>query len=324
MTGDEQNIQIENFKNKLTFAWWNTSLAPTRGKNNISDSDIEHAKKVIQHLINEHHASCIAIGEVNFNIIKELAESIVSGHYNFIEQTSKEGRLQFDTGIIYDKRKLNFKESKNIISKYGVNSFRIASKVEFQVYYTDQPFYIFVSHWNSRQHCPENDSMRSTLGRELYASYKNVVNTEKTKANDSCYAILLGDYNDEPFSKSLAEHLLATRDRKVVLKNKGTYLYNPFWRKLGESNIHKPDTPCKSYAGTYYHSSGNHTKWRTFDQIIFSSSFLTNKEWQLNEECSHIIQDYFISEKVIEKTSRFDHFPVISTIHRKGKEHYEQ
>ena len=129
--------------------------------------------------------------------------------------------------------------------------------------------------------------------------------------------IFLGDFNDEPFAPALAEHLLATRDRKLV-RNCGKYLYNPFWRHLGEREPHIPGKPCRSYAGSCFYSAGKDTHWRTFDQIIFSSAFLGKGDWHLNEGASQILQISPYDSSVLKRSAIFDHFPVVSVIQKEG------
>ncbi len=59
----------------------------------------------------------------------------------------------------------------------------------------------------------------------------------------------------------------------------------------------------------YFHKNGKITRWRTFDQIIFSSAFLGHTEWHLNEDLTGILD--------IEKDLKiFDHFPVYGVIEK--------
>jgi hypothetical protein len=60
------------------------------------------------------------------------------------------------------------------------------------------------------------------------------------------------------------------------------------------------------------------TKWRTFDQIIFSSAFLEQSEWQLNENYTQILQFQPFNDFVSKANEIFAHLPVIGVIEREG------
>lgn len=138
----------------------------------------------------------------------------------------------------------------------------------------------------------------------------------KDKYSSSPQIIIAGDFNDEPFDKSLSSHLLASRDRALVMKD-DSFFYNPFWRHLGETSPYIPGTRSASVAGTCFYSSGQETKWNTFDQIIVSSSFLRDDRWYLNEKCTGIFRNPSFIELVRSGSSIFDHFPVVGIIQRR-------
>jgi hypothetical protein len=125
----------------------------------------------------------------------------------------------------------------------------------------------------------------------------------------------MGDFNEEPFHDGLENHLLASRDRGMA-KYSPTYLYNPFWRLLGESAPYVVSRPVQSFSGTVYVASGNATKWKTVDQIIVSSDFLGRSDWHLNEEHTQVL--HITPRCTREKAQKdiFDHFPVMTAIER--------
>ena len=93
----------------------------------------------------------------------------------------------------------------------------------------------------------------------------------------------------------------------------------PTWRKIGEVFPHVPGSPCKGYSGSCFYSSGHHTHWRTFDQIIFSAAFLGQGEWQLKEDYTDILQIEPFDTFVCSTKHIFDHFPIFSVIEREEK-----
>lgn len=129
--------------------------------------------------------------------------------------------------------------------------------------------------------------------------------------------ILLGDYNAELFADSLTIGLSSTRDITRVRK-KPLLLYNPFWRHLGEAKIYKQgiDTTIKNRCGSDYYKSGSITRWYTFDQMLFSSYFIGNSDWHLNEELTGIIDEPELFNWVIDPKQKFDHLPIISVLEK--------
>jgi hypothetical protein len=259
------------------------------------------------------HVDCLGLGEVTAEDVGEFLTQEDLTDYEIYDGTLKTGRLQFDTGVIYRKDKLKLIDYESLIANRGSHSLKIANRVDFLSANMDKPFHVFVSHWPSRQWCEKNGADRHLLGIRLRDAIEELYKFYGSPPN----AILLGDFNDEPFDASLSDQLLATRDRRLVRKNPGM-LYNPFWRCLGEPIPHVPGTQRVSYSGTYFHASGLETQWRTFDQIIFSSAFLGQSEWQLNEKYTQIIQLEPFDNFVSKANEIFDHFPVISVIEREG------
>jgi hypothetical protein len=186
----------------------------------------------------------------------------------------------------------------------------VANRIDFAASSDGSLFRVFVSHWPS-QGQPENVLARATVASRLNDQVKEI---DGQALNASI--ILLGDFNDEPFDKSLSWHLPATRDRNLAKKKNGLF-YNPFWRRLGESEPHSFSPLRKGAGGTYFHRSGTITQWRTFDQILFSAAFLGGGEWHLNETYTTILQSEFLVELVQDEAFNFDHLPVLGVIERK-------
>jgi len=219
-----------------------------------------------------------------------------------------------------NKYRLEILDSGNITSSYGTQTLKIAQRIDFRISETRELLHIYILHWPSRQWCNANDCKRDTLGIRLRDAIQNL------KKNYSYpyppQIILLGDFNDEPFDDSLAGHLLATRDRTLVKKN-DLFFYNPFWRLLGESLPHSYGFNPDSICGTYFHRTGEVTKWRTFDQIIVSSSFLKDDRWYIEEKNTNILHYPPLDDLLRIKSRIFDHRPVFSYIQRRLNDNEE-
>lgn len=301
---------------RLSFAWWNSSLSPL-GKSRATNEQKSIALAVVRYLTEEVKVDCLALGEVTYDDLIAFKSELELQDYEIIDGTLKKERLNFDTGVIYRKSSLYFVSQESITINRSNHHLKLANKLKFLMPFCDSPLYLFVSHWPSRLWCQVNGADRHVLGLRLHDEIDSLHKIHGVPAN----VILLGDYNDEPHDSSLESHLLAVRDRRLVRKNKNL-LYNPFWRHLGEPLPHQPGKPCPSFSGSccLKSSTAVETKWRTFDQIIFSAAFIGQSAWQLNEDYTQILRGTSFDLIVSARNQIFDHFPVISVIERKDND----
>jgi len=276
----------------LKFSWWNTSLSPLC-IDRATDAQRAFALEVVTCLTSGIGVDLLALGEVALADIEWLMEKANLDDYDFYDGTEKDGRLQFDTGVLFRKDSMDFVKGKPLIVRKSSRKMKLANQIEFSIPGTDMPFFVFVSHWPSRRNHQKDGPDRNLLGIRL----RDHIDELYDNCDGPVHTILLGDFNDEPFDITLSDHL-------------------PFWRLLGEGEPHVPDKPCQSNSGSYFHKTGEHTQWRTFDQIIFSSTFLGNSEWHLNEKYSQILKFQQFDPTISNYDKIFDHFPVISVIER--------
>jgi len=254
-------------------------------------------------LIEFGFADFIALGEMSKEDAEYLKANLKVEHFEFHLGVSKVGRSHFDTLYIYNSSKIYISDITNISSQKGDSILKIAQRVTLVIDGYESPFHIFVSHWSSRLWCQEGSPDRNLLGVRLRDKIDEVLSDDRFKP----FVILLGDYNDEPFSDSLSHHVMASRDIELVSK-KNHLLYNPFWKCLGPGE----NTP----SGSYYYKSGKVTNWHTFDQVIFSHEFIAGDDWRYSNGHKHVISIPGYIEKIKDKNSIFDHFPVSGRIER--------
>jgi hypothetical protein len=291
-------------KEKISFVWWNTSLAPA-SPNPPDVNDQNFVCELIDLMTETMNIDFIALGELSENDFKYIKSKCLLKGYELKSGISKVGRTTFDTCYIYNNTKLAIFDVKDITTTKGNKTFKVAQKLEVLLSSSNLIFYLFISHWPSRLWYQENHPDRNNLGVRLRDSVDEIIGLNNTDP----YIILMGDYNDEPFDKSICEHIMATRDKKLASEKKHL-LYNPFWKHLG-TNL-KDEYHC----GSYFYQQGSVTKWLTFDQIIFSHSFLEGKDWKLIETESNILYIPEYIKIVSDKKRVFDHLPVIGLIER--------
>ncbi len=112
--------------------------------------------------------------------------------------------------------------------------------------------HVFINHWPSRREGSEkSEPKRMAAANVLRAKLDAILKLEK-----SPNILILGDFNDEPLDKSIAQSLGALNpDTKPFLKNNVYSLLYPAYRK-GEGSLYYKD-------------------WDLFDQVIVSGNCLS-------------------------------------------------
>jgi hypothetical protein len=299
---------------RLSFVWWNTSLSPPvpAKRNRASTEQRDLVCTMVDFILNGLGVDFLALGEMADEDLKAILDKCQLDGFRPHNGLVKVGRSQFDTCFIYRLEKLELlDDGMQIFSTKGNRTLKIAQRADFIVADCGTLIHVFVSHWPSRLWCEENSADRHLLGIRLRDKVEEVSSVPGKLAN----VILMGDYNDEPFDVPLAEQLMATRDRNLVRK-KHHLLYNPFWRQMVSPELYAPGHEEKGGCGTCFHKGGDITRWRTFDQIMFSSAFLGSGAWHLNERVTGILELPGYAETVVDADQIFDHFPVIGVIDR--------
>ncbi|HFZ1758740.1 TPA: endonuclease/exonuclease/phosphatase family protein [Klebsiella pneumoniae] len=298
-----------NSKKKITFAWWNTSLSPHSKENKASEEHKAYVCLTLIKLINQRSVDVICLCEVSQGDIDFLTSFFPASDYSLYDGTVQQGKKKFDLCIIYKKNVLKFISS-NVISKNQVSKTLYAGQeVNFLISDTLEPLTLYLVHWSSRLYEHADSPQKILLGSLLRDAIMSSIEVREVSN-----VIVLGDFNDEPFNECLTDALFASRDINLVKKTPGL-LYNPFWRHMIHSYLH-PNALDYQGCGTYYYKGDQSNKWKTVDQILFSSSFVNGGGWYLNESMTQVFYDEEFIRFIYSSKSKFDHLPIISMIER--------
>lgn len=298
--GLQGSVSVSFFKS-LTFAWWNTGLAPS-ATSRSTPADRVLACRVIAKLIKDVEADFIALGEMSDFDLGQMTELFHEFEFEVVSGIRKAGRARFDLCYAYNKRKVALLEFKDILDTRGNSTQRIAQKLSIQSNLDGAVITVLASHWPSRLFGEDAD--RSGYGFSLRRRVEELL-----EESEDSYIVMMGDYNDEPFDRSLSHHLMATRDIDLV-RQKKHLLYNPFWGHFSKK------TPDHRASGSYYYNGGDVTRWLTFDQIILSQAFLANRAWGLTILPNLILEPPELLELVMRPKTAFDHLPVYLRIEK--------
>lgn len=292
-------------KYQITVAWWNTSLAPC-GQTRDSEGLRTAAASVVQLLLLKNRVSFLALGEMSLEDMTHLKKIITIKNLKFESGITSVGRAKYDTCYIFNTEILELVGVEDISSADGGRTLKLAQQLTFIEKLSGKFIFILASHWPSRLYVDEHDPIRDEFGIRLRDTIRNIKSPDGTQP----HIILLGDYNEEPFSKALSVQLKASRHREFVSR-KEHLLYNPFWGFLGQRNA-----DSSRPLGSHYWKGGTVSKWFTFDQIMFSSSLARGDDWSLLEDGEHFANIADLTALVIDSKSKFDHIPVYATIEK--------
>jgi predicted extracellular nuclease len=137
---------------------------------------------------------------------------------------------------------------------------RYATRELFQVNFKidGQTVVLVGNHWPSRTSGQyESEPYRMTAGETLSYWIERICE----KLGEDVAIIVMGDFNDEPFNRSVTEYTLSTSDSRMVVNGKNPYLLNLMWPFLA--------------SGTGSHFYGG--RWNMLDQIMLSRGVVSGK-----------------------------------------------
>lgn len=127
-----------------------------------------------------------------------------------------------------------------------------------------------INHWPSRGAA---SSYREHAGEQVRALKDSLQSLDR-----KIKIVIMGDMNDDPMDKSMAE-ALGARQKKENVEKRG--LFNPWWDTLASGN------------GTLKYRG----KWNLFDQIVFTENFLKKRTRKLSYSSHEIFQRDFMLQQ---------------------------
>lgn len=256
--------------------------------------ETKRAAEVIKNLVAKG-TQVVGLCEVDetsvMHVLRELSNDDLQ--YKVYDETTSNGRSRWDLALLYDKRFITrIGRRKIITARSGRSIGRAAIRYPLFLHEYSDPIYLYIAHWPSHL-SEELSNTRRECGRALWGDIQ-----ELFESDTATHIMVMGDLNDEPFSTSVSEVMRSTRDPEMAKKI--PILYNPFWGHLS-GNFSDRD----SAFGTVTYR-GSETRWKTFDQILVSPSFLHGHTLQLREAIRYD-EEYRIARQ---SGGKFDHIPI--------------
>lgn len=199
----------------------------------------------------------IGVSEVeNITVLQDLVKQpeIRDLHLQIVHHDSPD-RRGIDVAILYNPRffkVLNVTYQRLHIPDY--ESFRTRDQVCVTGLLAGEKVSVLINHWPSRLGGQE----RSSYLREAAAKMARNTVDSLLSVDPNQGVVFMGDLNDDPMDKSLAEVLGGKK--KIEEATAPNDMYNPWWEKLDKG------------IGTLAYQG----QWNLFDQIVISNYFLRN------------------------------------------------
>jgi predicted extracellular nuclease len=190
----------------------------------------------------------------NAKVVKDLANSkdLRKHHYGFVHYDSPDDR-GIDVALLYNKQLFELLGSEHFPLYLEDDEGKRDYTRDVLVVYGNlkgELVHILVNHWPSRREGAEESEYKRVEAAKLNSAIVEVIQAK----NDNAKIIIMGDFNDDPTSKSVKEYLV-TED-----------FYNPMKNLLDRDAV-----------GSLTYQK----KWNLFDQIILSKNYLGKKEDEL-------------------------------------------
>ena len=213
----------------------------------------------------------VGLAEVeNKKVVEELIHTgeLATGNYAVIHEESPDTR-GIDVAMIYRKDIFQYisHTSIHVILPSDTNS-KLRDILHMQLKLDNDTFHFFVNHWKSRQPSINETEIKRIETAQILREYIDKL----FYINKKSKIIVMGDFNDEPKSKSLYKTLYATEN---MLNAKYNELYNLLYQKSlkGEGTI------SRDYA------------WFMFDNLIVSQSLIDNKGYDVLNKDGFVYKD---------------------------------
>lgn len=239
-------------KLKSELAGWNTT---------VLNKKLKQLASIISQMNDGNGPDLLGVCEVENKAVLEkllIALAFTGRNYGIVHSDTKDAR-GIDVAYIYDKDLFKKPAKKDIFSHVVLkrNATRDIVQVTFQTKSQQKNTFVVIgNHWPSK------------LGGDLESEPYRIIAAEtlsywleriQAKLGKETSIIVMGDFNDEPFNRSIAHYALGLKDsRKVKSKrSRKPYLYNLMWALQNDSS------------GSYYYNT-----WSSIDQILVNRPLL--------------------------------------------------
>ena len=205
----------------------------TKWTSTVLNRKIKNLSWVINQINNGEGPDILGVCEVeNAHVLQLLIDKLDTGkNYGLIHHNMKDLR-GIDVAFLYNKDKYEFIKNEffhhTVVKRYPT---REIVQATLKIKSTGTELILVGNHWPSRSAGQyESEPYRMITGETLSYFMQRI---QEVKGNDAAI-IVMGDFNDEPHSRSMTDYALSVMDRDKVVYGRNPYLYNLMWPLLGQ------------------------------------------------------------------------------------------
>ena len=226
----------------------------------ILEKKIKQLVKMLSTINGLNGPDILGVCEVeNENVLKKFRDSLqqtLDRGYKIIHADTQDER-GIDVAFLYDKDKFAVDPQKVffhvIVKRYATRDIVQAS---FRAKISNTEFVLVGNHWPSRSGGQLESEPYRMMAGETLAYFNQRIQDVHSQAIP---ILVMGDFNDEPFNRSITEYAKSTVSADRVLNAHSVpWLYNLMWEAIG------------SRAGTFYYSDA----YNVLDQFMVSRGML--------------------------------------------------
>lgn len=268
-------MKSNHMKNNYYLTWWNVeNLFDTHDSNDrpewlqsalnselkgwtndVLQQKINNLSLIIRQLNNGTGPDILGVCEVeNKPVLERLVESLapLNRNYKIVHHDTSDNR-GIDVAFLYDANKFGFIQQ----FSYTVLK-RSATRDLFQASFTTlkgHELIVIGNHWPARSAgVYESEPYRIIAAETLSYWMERIM---EIKGNDIS-VVLMGDFNDEPFNRSITDYALGSNNITKVKYSRSPRLFNLMWPFLGQG------------LGTFYYDNFPFV----FDQFMVSKEMI--------------------------------------------------
>lgn len=277
----------------LRLGWWNTHLHGM----GVGAPEVELARAVLDEMFGANQCAAVALCEVDPSLDRALSGSDLD--------TRRSDDPHEHVVVLFDPVRVGVEFTRTLRTMRGDRNDRAATFFALEPPGLI-PFTLAACHWFALGNRGDQDDVRQShlrCGGDLLQ--------ELMRDGADGAAVVLGDFNEEPFDGAL--RAISTRDRGRVRHD---LLYNLSWRWLGSKEpFDAASSRGETSAGTYLLRNGYDSRWRTLDQALVSQSLLRGSGWTLREaESGPILPGSLRGRRGAILRSEFDHLPLMLSL----------
>jgi len=164
----------------------------------------------------------------------KLNQSLPSRKYKVIHHNTDDKR-GIDIGVIYDAKKYNIKQldGENKVFTYRITK-RSPTRDILQVELVTKKgndLILLLNHWYSRLSGKFESEPYRIISAETLSYW--VMRIQEILGKE-IPILVMGDFNDEPFDRSMVKYALSSNNKEKVKSGRNPYLYNLMWELAGK------------------------------------------------------------------------------------------